>query len=137
MIMGNYGGHLAYAMDPPFCTAYALDFINKDDPATMTFRNQENHPVSFTGDGLIIHQLLAWDCMECEYERTISNRCLLIPRGVQLTKDLFPEIVVPWNHAAPYHDPKTGKEAPFITMGPFSKDTLFQVHCQRFGTVHH
>ena len=58
MIIGNYGGHLAYAMDPPFCMAYALDFINMDDPATMTFRNQENHPVSFTGDGLIICQLL-------------------------------------------------------------------------------
>ena len=26
----------------------------------------------------------------------------------------------------PYHDPKTGEDAPFITVGPFvSKDTLF------------
>ena len=82
MIMGNYGGHLAYAMDPPFCMAFALDFINKNDPATMTFRNQENHPVSFKGDGLIICQLLAWDCMEHKYERTTHNRCLLIPRGM-------------------------------------------------------
>ena len=48
MIVGNYGGHLAYAMDPPFCMAYALDFIDKNDPAAITFRNQENHPVSFT-----------------------------------------------------------------------------------------
>ena len=61
MIVGNYGGHMAYATDPLFCTVYSLDFINKDDPATMTFRNQENHPVSFTGDGLIICQLLAWE----------------------------------------------------------------------------
>ena len=45
---------------------------------------------------------------------------------MQFTKDLFPEIVVPHNHAALYCDPKTGKEAPFVTMGPFSrKDTLF------------
>ena len=58
--------------------------------------------------------------------RTICNGCLLIPRGVQFTKDLFPEIVVLWNHAAPYCDPKTGKEAPFITISPFSKkDMLF------------
>ena len=120
LIVGNYGGHLAFTMDPPFCTAYALDFVNKDDPATMMFRNQENHPVSFTGDGLIICQLLVWDCMEREYERTICNGCLLIPRGVQFTKELFPEIVVLRNHAVPYRDPKTGKEAPFITMGFFS-----------------
>ena len=58
MIVGNYGGHMAFAMDPPFCMVYSLDFINKDDPANMTFRNQENHPVSFSAEGLIVHQLL-------------------------------------------------------------------------------
>ena len=126
MIVGSYGGHLAYATDPPFCMAYALDFINKDDPSTMTFRNQENHPVLFTGDGLIICQLLVGDCTEHEYERTTHNGHLLIPRGMQFTKELFPEIVILWNHTAPYCDPKTGKEAPFVTMGPFSrKDMLF------------
>ena len=125
MIVGNYGGHMAYAMDPPICMVYFLDFIKKDDPATMTFRNQENHPVSFTRDGLIICQLLVQDCTECEYVMTTHNGCFLIPRGVQFSKDLFPEIVVPHNHATPYHDPKTGKEAPFITMGPFSKKDMF------------
>ena len=75
---------------------------------------------------MIIHQLLVWDCPECDYERTICNRCLLIPRGVQFTKELFPQIVILRNHAAPHHDPKTGKETPFITVGPFSsKDMLF------------
>ena len=48
------------------------------------------------------------------------------PRGVQFPKDLFPEIVVLHNHATPYRDPKTGREAPFITIGPLSRDTLFQ-----------
>ena len=114
------------AMDPLFCTAYALDFINKNDPAVMTFRNQENHPVAFMGEGLIIWQLLVWDCPECKYERTTHNRHLLIPRGMQFGKELFPQIVIPRNHAAPYHDPNTGKEAPFVTVGPFSStDTLF------------
>ena len=113
-------------MDPLFCMVYSLDFINEDDPATMTFRNQENHPVSFTGDGQIICQLLVQDCTECEYTMTTHNGHLLIPRGMQFPKDLFPEIVVLQNYAAPYHDPKTGKETPFITMGPFSrKDMLF------------
>ena len=45
MIIGNYGGHLAYATDPPFCVAYPLDFVNKKDPAAMTFRTHDNHPV--------------------------------------------------------------------------------------------
>ena len=47
-------------------------------------------------------------------------------RGVQFIPDLFPQIVVPRNHATPYRDPKTGEDAPFITIGPFtSRDTLF------------
>ena len=127
MIIGNYGGHMVFATDPPFCMAYSLDFIHKDDPAQMTFRNQQNYPVSFTTDGLMLHQLLMQDCTEHEYVMTTHNGCLLIPRGVQFPKDLFPEIVIPHNHAAPYSDSITGKGAPFITVGPFARrDTLFQ-----------
>ena len=101
--------------------AYALDFIDKNDPAVMTFRNQENHPVAFTGDGLIICQLLA-----CGTAQSMSMRgppttdAFLFLEACSFTKELFPEIVIPQNHAAPYCDPNTGKEAPFITMGPFS-----------------
>ena len=127
MIVGNYGRHMAFATDPLFCMAYSLDFVNEDDPTKMTFRNQQNHPVSFTSDSLIICQLLMWDCTECEYSMTTHNGCLLIPRGMQFPKDLFPEIVVLHNHATPYRDPITGKEAPFMTVGPFTRrDTLFQ-----------
>ena len=55
------------------------------------------------------------------------NEHLLIPRGVQFTKDLFPVISVPRNHDIPYRDPKTGQEAPFKAVGPFVKrDMLFQ-----------
>ena len=58
MIVGNYDGHMAFTTDPPFCMVCSLDFVNENDPAKMTFRNQENHPVSFTADGLIVCQLL-------------------------------------------------------------------------------
>ena len=126
MIVGNYGGYMAYATELLFCVAYPLEFVDKKDPATMTFRNLDNQPVAFMGMEMIIHQLLMRDCPEHEYVRTNCNRCLIIPRGVQFGKELFPEIVIPQNHAAPYHDPKTGNEAPFITVGPFcSMDTLF------------
>ena len=63
-----------------------------------------------------------------EYEYTLAthNGHLLIPRGVQFPEDLYPEIVISRNHAEQYHDPKTGKEAPFMTIGPFaSRDMLF------------
>ena len=54
------------------------------------------------------------------------HECLLIPRGVHFLPDLFPQIVVPHNHVTPYRDPKTGEDAPFVTIDPFaSTDTLF------------
>ena len=125
-IMGNYGGHMAFAMDPPFCVTYPLEFILKEDPAQMTFRNKQNHPVSFTRDGLLVCQLLIWDFPECEYAMATHNGCHLIPRGILFPKDLFLEIVIPHNHAKPYRDTKTGKEAPFVTIGPFARrDMLF------------
>ena len=65
-IVGNYGGHMAFATDPPFCMTYSMHFVPKDDPAQMTLRSQQNHPVSFTGDGLLVCQLLTQDCPQHE-----------------------------------------------------------------------
>ena len=125
-IMGNYGRPMAFATDPPFCTAYPLSFVHKDDPAQMTFRSQQNHPVSFTADGLLVHQLLMWDCPQHKYVMDRCHGCLLIPKGVHFLPDLFPQILVPCNNMTPYRDPKTGEDAPFVTIGPFvSTDTLF------------
>ena len=40
--------------------------------------------------------------------------------------DLFPQIIIPHDHTAPYRNPRTGLEAPFLTVGLFmSTDTLF------------
>ena len=32
MLIGNYGGHMAFAMDPPYCVAYAADYKKTDTP---------------------------------------------------------------------------------------------------------
>ena len=118
-----------------------LDFILKEDPAQMMFRNQQNHPVSFTGDGLFLCQLLAWDCTECEYMMDTHNGWLLIPRIVQfptgpLRDPLFPERAIPHNHAAQYCDPKTGKEAPSMTIGPFARrDMVFWDTAEEVNTL--
>ena len=126
MIVGDYGGPLGFATEPPFCTSYPLSFSDRDDPVQMTFRHPHNHPWSFTADVLLVRQLLARDCSPHEYARDRHCRHLLIPRGVHFSTGLIPEIIVPCGHAAPYSDPQSGVEAPFFTMGPFtSTDTLF------------
>ena len=126
MIIGDYGGPLGFATELPFCTAYPLSFSDRDDPAWMTFRHADNHPWSFTMDVLLVHQLLARDCSPCEYTQDRCCRHLLIPRGVHFSTGLIPEIIVPRGHVAPYTDPRSGVEAPFFTVGPFTTtDTLF------------
>ena len=125
-IVGNYSGHMGFATDPPFCMAYPLSFVHKDDPAQMTFRSQQNHPTSFTADVLLVCQLLTRDCPPHEYAMDRHSRHFLIPRGLHFLPELFPQIVVPRDHVAPYRDPRTGEDVPFVTVGPFaSPDTLF------------
>ena len=126
IIVGDYGGPMGFATDLPFCTAYPLSFVPKEDPVQMTFQSPQNHPSSFTEDVLLVCQLLAQDCPPHEYAMDRHRRRLLIHRGVYFSPDLFPQIVVPHDHAAPYSDPQSGGEAPFFTVGPFtSMDTLF------------
>ena len=126
VIVGDYDGSMGFATDPPFCMAYPLSFIDKEDPARMTFWNPQNHPTFFTADVLLVRQLLTRDFPPHEHMTDKCRRRLLIPRGVHFSTDLLPHIMVPHGHAAPYSDPRSGAEAPFFTMGPFaSMDTLF------------
>ena len=39
MLIGNYGRHMAFATDPPYCVAYAADYKNTNDPSQW-------HPVN-------------------------------------------------------------------------------------------
>ena len=126
IIVGYYGGSIGFATDPPFCTAYPLSFADKDDLERMTFWNPQNQPASFRVDILLVCELLMRDCSTCEYAENRNNRHLIIPRGLHFSMDLFPQIIIPCDHAAPYRDPRTGLEAPFLTVGPFaSMDMLF------------
>ena len=125
-IVGNYSGHMAFATDPPFCMAYPLSFVHQDDPGQMNFRSPQNHPVSFNVDGLLVHQLLTWDCPLHKYVIKRCHGCLLVPRGVHFSPNLFPQILIPCNHVTPYRDPQMGEDVPFVTISTFtSTDTLF------------
>ena len=101
-IVGDYGSHMGFVTDPPFCMAYPLSFVHKDDPAQMTFRSQQNHPISFTADVLLVHQLLAWDCSSLEYAMNRHHRHLLIPRGCIFYPTSFHRLLflmTTWYHA--------------------------------------
>ena len=125
MLITNYGGHMAFAMEPPYCVAYMAEYQDKN-PSRMTPRDPENHWYVTVSEKMIVRRLLSvpnWDPLERKH---IMGGRLLIPRGVQFGPRLFPELVVPRNHAGPPIDPATGHDAPLRTVGSFRNvDPIF------------
>ena len=118
MLIGNYGGHMAFATEPPYCVAYAADYQSKD-PSKMTPRETLNHMYAMVTDNMMVRRLLSvpnWD--PSERKHTKGGR-LLILRGVQFGPKLFPEIVIPRNHTGPLVDSAMRQDAPLQTIGPF------------------
>ena len=116
---------MAFATDPPYCVAYSTDY-KTNDPSQMTPCHTQNHTYAMVTTNMIVRRLLSLPhCEPVDRRQTIGGR-LLIPRGVQFGPTLFPEIVIPRNHAAPPVDPVLQQEAPFQTIGPFrAVDTIF------------
>ena len=125
VLIGNYGGHMAFATDPPYCVTYSTDY-KTNDPSQMTPRHTHNHVYAMVTTNMIVRRLLSLPHCEPADRRQTIGGCLLIPRGVQFSPALFPEIVIPHNHTAPPFDPILRQEAPFWTVGPFwAVDTIF------------
>ena len=133
MLIANYGGHMAFATEPPYCVAYAAEYWDKD-PSRMTSRDPENHWYVTVSEKIIVRQLLSvlnWDPLE---RKRIKGGCLLIPRGVQYGPRLFPELVVPCNHAGPPINPAMGQDADrWVLLRCGSHFSRFP---RRFGIVH-
>ena len=125
MLIVNYGRHMAFATEPPYCVAYAAEYWDKD-PSKMTPHKPVNHSYVMVSEKMIVRRLLSvpnWD--PSERKRTKGGR-LLIPQGVQYGPKLFPELVVPHNHAGPLIDSAMGHDAPFRTIGSFrAVDPIF------------
>ena len=69
-------------------------------------------------DNMMVRRLLSvlnWDPSE---RKCTKGGRLLILRGVHFGPKLFPEIVIPCNHAGPLVDSAMGHDAPFQTLGP-------------------
>ena len=125
MLLGNYGGHMAFTTEPPYCVAYATEYRDKD-PSKLTPRKPANHSYAMVSDKMIVRRLLSMPNWDPSERKRIKGGRLLIPRGVQYGPKLFPELVVPRNHAGPLVDSATGHDASFQTIGSFqSVDPIF------------
>ena len=59
MLIGNYGGHMAFAIDPPYCVAYAVDYKNTSDPTKMTPCEPLNHAYAMVTSNMVVRRLLS------------------------------------------------------------------------------
>ena len=119
MLIGNYGGHMAYATDPPYCVAYAVDYKNTSDPSKMTPCEPLNHAYTMVTSNMVVRRLLSLPNWEPVERKLTIGGCLLILRGVQFGPGLFPEIVILRNHVGPLVNSAAWQEVLFWTIGPF------------------
>ena len=109
---------MAFATEPPYCVVYAAEYRDKY-PSKMMSLDPENHWYVTVSEKMIVRRLLSMPNWEPSERKRIKGGCLLIPRGVQYGPKLFPELVVPCNHAGLPIDPATGQDAPLQTVGSF------------------
>ena len=58
MLIANYGRHMAFTTEPPYCVAYAAEYWDKD-PSRMTSRDPENHWYVTVSEKMIVRWLLS------------------------------------------------------------------------------
>ena len=119
MLIGNYGRHIAFAKDPPYCVPYAVDYKNTNDPSKMTPHEPLNHAYTMVTSNMVVRRLLSVPNWEPAERKLTIGGCLLIPRGIQFGLELFPDLVIPCNHVGPLVDSAMWQEVPFQTIGPF------------------
>ena len=67
MLTGNYGGHMGFATDPPYCVTYAAEYKHTDEPSKMTFCELSNHSFAMAASNMVVWRLLSvanWDPVE-------------------------------------------------------------------------
>ena len=111
---------------PPYCVVYPAEYKNTDDPSKMTFCEPLNHGFAMVASNMVVRRLLSvpnWDPAE---RKLTTGGCLLIPRGMHFGPELFPDLVMLRNHAAPLIDSITWQEVPLWMVGPFrAMDPIF------------
>ena len=73
--------------------------------AQMMPCHTHNHPYAMITNNMIVRRLLSLPHWEPSVRKQTKGGRLLILRGVQFGPTLFPEIVIPRNHASPPVNP--------------------------------
>ena len=127
-IVGNYGRHMAFSTDPPFCTGLFLVLCSQrwSHPNDLQESAESSHFLHHRRFiGLSVTHAL--DCWLHKYMMDRCHGCLLIPRAVHFLPNLFPQILIPHNHASsiPWSPDGTGCSICHLWPLCMSMDTLF------------
>ena len=119
MLIANYGGHMAFATEPPYCVAYAAEYWDKDPSKMTCLASLKNHWYVMVSEKMIVRRLLSMPNWDPSEKKRIKGGRLLILWGEQYGPKLFPELVVLCNHAGLLIDSATEHDAPLQTVGSF------------------
>ena len=96
MLIGNYGRNMAFATDPPYCVAYAMDYKNTNDPFQNDTHKPLNHAYAIVTSNMVVRRLLSVPNWEPVERKLTAGGCLLILRGMQFD----PRVVSRSSHTA-------------------------------------
>ena len=92
----------------------------------MTPHEPLNHAFTMTARNMVVRRLLSVPNWEPVERKLTMGGCLLILRGVHFGPELFPILVILFNHVGPLVDSITWQEMPFQMVGPFeATDPIF------------
>ena len=96
-----------------------VEYKNTDDPSKMTPHEPLNHGFAMIASNMVVRRLLSVPNWEPAERKLTAGGHLLILRGMHFGPELFPDLVILHNHAAPLIDSITWQEIPFWMVGPF------------------
>ena len=123
LFVNNYGG-MSVPTDPPYCLVYPMSYV-KD--VELDHFDTCNNPAGTHLCHCICCATLQYMNDDPHYHRAYGANRLILPHGAQYKEQLFPEILKPWNHQAPWIDPITREPFPMKLMGDLrSMDPIFK-----------
>ena len=54
ILIRNYGRHMAFTTDLPYCIVYTAEYYRAKDPQIMMILNPENHPAAMVSDDMLL-----------------------------------------------------------------------------------
>ena len=122
LFMVSFGRWMPIPTELPYCLVYPTEFVDGTPMAARDHHHLElNHHALCTRQ-YVCHCTLQYANMLPDNQMEYTGSWLLIPHGVQYSKEGIPQLVKPCNHPGPLLDSNNGKLYSMHNVGNLSLD---------------